>query len=308
MDIPESRPGEQASISSEEKFWAVISHLAVFAFGVGMFLPALGWADQRDRSNYASFQTLQALGYQSLGYTLWAIGWLLVMVVWAIVTAVSMRLGGGQIDSLSAIWAVVLLALCFVLLGLYLLFPLIGGIACARGRDFRYPILGNRLAKYIGYDASTPSASLISENEERFVASMGHFCIIFLLWGLFVPLGLWLMRQTRSSFLRFQCVQTTLYQALVTLISFGWIAAFMVSVFLAMSFAAGLKQATGLRLLLVAAFVLVGALLCIPLLQILGQWAGLRVLQGRNYHYPVLGRIVEHWLERRGPHAEKSNL
>jgi hypothetical protein len=35
--------------------------------------------------------------------------------------------------------------------------------------------------------------------------------------------------------------------------------------------------------------------LIIPLFHILGQWAGLRVLRGHNYRYPLLGK----WIEKR---------
>ena len=36
--------------------------------------------------------------------------------------------------------------------------------------------------------------------------------------------------------------------------------------------------------------------LIMPLFHILGQWAGLRVLQGHDYRYPLIGRLVENWL------------
>jgi uncharacterized membrane protein len=34
-------------------------------------------------------------------------------------------------------------------------------------------------------------------------------------------------------------------------------------------------------------------LMLVPLLHILGQWAGYRVLKGDDYRYPVIGRLVE---------------
>jgi uncharacterized Tic20 family protein len=46
--------------------------------------------------------------------------------------------------------------------------------------------------------------------------------------------------------------------------------------------------------LLIAAVIL----LVIPLFHILGQWAGYRVLKGDNYHYPVVGRLVERWMAK----------
>src|SRR5258706_15014326 len=72
--------------TSEEKFWAVLSHLSVFAGGIGLIIPTYGWAENRTKSNYAAFQSLQALGYQSLGYTLWTLLYLLVLIMLFLVT------------------------------------------------------------------------------------------------------------------------------------------------------------------------------------------------------------------------------
>ena len=40
-------------------------------------------------------------------------------------------------------------------------------------------------------------------------------------------------------------------------------------------------------------------ILFVPLLHILGQWAGYRILKGDDYHYPILGKRLEQWLARR---------
>src|SRR5574338_1079315 len=69
----------------EARIWASLSHLSALAFGMGIALPVIGWSDQRRKSNYASFQCLQALGYQSLGFTAWALSSLLAIVVTAVV-------------------------------------------------------------------------------------------------------------------------------------------------------------------------------------------------------------------------------
>src|SRR5574342_59844 len=85
-----SRPTEipmNTSPTTEERIWAVLSHLSSLAFGMGILLPILGWSEQRRKSKYASFQCLQALGYQSLGYTVWLLSYLLMSVVLIIVFA-----------------------------------------------------------------------------------------------------------------------------------------------------------------------------------------------------------------------------
>src|ERR1043165_8953429 len=69
------------SPNTEERIWAVFAHLSALALGMGLLLPIIGWSEQRRKSKYASFQCLQALGYQSLGYTVWLLAYLLVIVI-----------------------------------------------------------------------------------------------------------------------------------------------------------------------------------------------------------------------------------
>src|SRR6266540_725044 len=78
------------TLTTEERVWAVLSHLSALGFGMGILLPVIGWSEQRRKSKYASFQCLQALGYQSLGYTVWILSYLLVMIILIIIFAVTL--------------------------------------------------------------------------------------------------------------------------------------------------------------------------------------------------------------------------
>src|ERR1041385_8106821 len=69
------------SPTTEERIWAVFAHLSALALGMGLVLPVIGWSEQRRKSKYASFQCLQALGYQSLGYTVWILAYLVLISV-----------------------------------------------------------------------------------------------------------------------------------------------------------------------------------------------------------------------------------
>jgi uncharacterized membrane protein len=53
---------------------------------------------------------------------------------------------------------------------------------------------------------------------------------------------------------------------------------------------------------LLISFVLI---LLVPLLHILGQWAGYRVLKGDNYHYPLVGGLVNKWISKNSAMEEK---
>jgi uncharacterized Tic20 family protein len=290
--------------ASDEKFWAVLSHLAALAGGIGMVIPAFGWAESRKKSNYAVFQSLQALGYQSLGYTLWTLAYFVIVVLMVIVApppVQSAGYDGGQVGG----WLTVHILVAVGLYGIYLLFPLIGALMCALGRDFRYPLLGSRLARYLNYDANSPDAVLDEQHEERFAAAMGHFCVIFPLTGLLVPLALWVTQGARSRYMKFQALQTFVFQVVAALVTVALgVLALLVLVIALVPFLVALRTngqppIESLFGALIFLICLAVAVLVVPLFQILGQWAGLRILQGHNYRYPLIGRWAEHWLAHR---------
>src|SRR5512142_3008429 len=74
--------------NTEDRIWSILSHLSSLAFGMGIVLPIIGWSDQRRKSNYASFQSLQALGYQSLGFTIWILSYLVIVILAIVVLLV----------------------------------------------------------------------------------------------------------------------------------------------------------------------------------------------------------------------------
>lgn len=272
---------------------------------MGILLPVVGWSDQRRKSRYASFQCLQALGYQSLGYTLWLLSFLLIGIVLFVVLVLA--LGRVPNDSPSAntmngIWLTIFMIAFFGMFGVYFLLPIIAAISCSFGKDFRYPILGNRLANYLGYgQTEDESVWLIDEHEDRWVAAMCHMSVIIALWGILAPLAAWILQGKRSPFLKFQSLQITAYQVFVNVIYLGatFVTLFGASAFLAMTgLEGGPNQGSptsmaGLFIFGLAMLFAFLIFLILPLFHILGQWAGYRVLKGDDYHYPIIGKFVE---------------
>ena len=301
--------------STEERIWAVLAHLSTLAMGIGLPIPIVGWSQNRQKSNYASFQCLQALGYQTLGYTIWILTTLVVMVI----SIVGFLARIQSIDTFEAdlnAWAIGHSAFTFGLIALYFALPVIAAIACAFGVDFRYPIMGNRLARYLRYALALPSEEqtwLIDEHEERWVASMGHFSVIIVFWGLLAPIISWVMEGKRSLFLKFQSIQTVVYQIATLLLYFmaGFLYVFGLIVFVvtigfqgevALDSISGLIGAIVFLVSLLIAMLIV---LVVPLLHILGQWAGYRVLKGDEYYYPIIGRLIEKRMSKHTPTLEE---
>lgn len=302
------------SLTTEERFWAVLSHLSALAFGLGILLPILGWSEGRRKSKYASFHCLQALGYQSLGYTVWLLVYLLILViVIALVIVMSFRAeANGQVfDPLEGSLMALIVSSSFGFLLLYALFPIIAAVACALGRDYRYPVLGHRLAAYLGYEGADEASNLNEDHEERWVAAMGHFSVIIALWGLLAPLTAWILQGRHSMFLRFQSVQTTLYHVFVNLMYVVAGVFYVIGVILVFS-VLGLEGnaiisssagMVGIVLFFVTLLLAALIMLAVPFFHILGQWAGYRVLKGENYRYPLIGKWVDRWLASRTPLA-----
>ena len=298
--------------TNEDRIWAVIAHLSAIAFGMGILLPIIGWSEQRRKSNYTSFQCLQALGYQSLGYTVWFLIYLLVIFALVISMFIALPLaaeGNMKFDTIMLGWMIFFIVFVFGMLGLYLLLPVVAAVSCALGRDFRYPILGDRLARYLGYDPESNSEEqtwLIEDHEDRWVAAMGHFSILIMLWGMLAPLTAWILQGKRSLFLKFQSIQTLVYQAGVffVFLGAGFIAMAGMVIFPITMWASGSHDPNapmgmiGIVFLLLIMLIALAIILLIPLFHVLGQYAGYRVLKGDDYHYPVLGKLVEKWIAR----------
>lgn len=302
-------------LTTEERTWAVFSHLSALAFGMGILVPILGWAEQRRKSNYAAFQCLQALGYQSLGYTIWLVLYLLMSLIFLFVLILAAGLAGGNggaMDSVMGTWMATFLFFVFGFLGVYLLMPIVAAVACALGRDFHYPVMGKRLARYLGYAVSSDNEWLIEDHEDRWVSSMGHFSVIIPLWGTLAPSTAWILQGSRSLFLRFQSMQIFVYQVGVNIFYFGTMFVYFAGFFLfviILGLAGDVKLGSsasmfGLVLFIVFSVLALFIILLLPMLHILGQWAGYRVLKGDNYHYPLLGKLVGEWVSKQ----DKNNI
>jgi uncharacterized Tic20 family protein len=289
--------------SNEERIWAVGAHLSALAMGMGLLLPVVGWSEQRSKSKYASFQCLQALGYQSLGYTVWVLSALVIFIVLLFIALAEFGAAAASGEDITALLAptmVVHFVVMMGLIGVYFALPIIAAVACALGKDFYYPIMGKRLARYVGYASSIEQEGWIEEHEDRWVVSMGHFAVIIMLWGMLASLTAWILQSKRSLFLKFQSTQTLVFQVCVTLLFFGGILFYIAGAFVllgAIGLSGGAELTStgivGLVIFLIFLLIFLVILLIVPVFHIMGQWAGYRVLKGDNYYYPILGRLIE---------------
>ncbi|MBK9005851.1 MAG: DUF4870 domain-containing protein [Anaerolineae bacterium] len=298
--------------STEERVWAVLAHLSALVMGMGLILPIIGWAEQRRKSKFIAYQCLQALGYQTLGYTIWLLGYLLfitvIIVLMMIVAMVSPKDGDAFAASLVG-FNIFFFVFVIGSLGVYLLLPIIAAVACGMGKDFRYPIMGKRLAKYLEYNAESENG-LNEDHEDRWVAAAGHFSVILAFWGLLAPITAWILQGKRSAWLKFQSAQAIALHASVLILGIiagmfymvGMVAFIALTGFDPESVANSSAGLMGLVVMFGSMIVALLIALLVPLFHIAGQWAGYRVLKGDDYWYPIIGKLIarvippkEHW-------------
>jgi uncharacterized Tic20 family protein len=188
--------------------------------------------------------------------------------------------------------------------GIYFIGGAIGAVMSYLKKDFHYPWLGKRLQTYLHFDPST--GEIDEAMEERFVAAMSHGSAILMLWGVLTPLAVWITQKNRSPYLRFQGLQATVYQLLSI---FGYVA-FMaiyilmfVVVFAIVTFGSDSivngSDDTGtivtIVFLVMALVILLIAILfslALPTYHLFAMIAGIQILKGKNYRYPVLGNFI----------------
>jgi uncharacterized Tic20 family protein len=156
-------------------------------------------------------------------------------------------------------------------------------------------------------------AWLNEDCEFRWVAAMGHFSILIVIWGMLAPLTAWFLQGKNSLFLKFQSMQTLVYQAIATVLFFVGLFLYVFGLLLLVA-SMGVIGGTApnssigtIGILLLAIFLLISIvlILSVPLLHILGQWAGYRVLKGDAYRYPLIGRLVEQQISKQSILKEK---
>ena len=144
-NVVERQPG---TYTSEEKLFALLSHLSIFIGGV--LLPIIFWATQKDKSKFVAFNALQAIFYQ--------LSYIVITIVFAfafIAIYVFLGLGAGmlffsQSPDLAPLFSVfIMIGMIIFYLALFVvMFGFIGyaifvGIKSYQGELRKYPIIGN---------------------------------------------------------------------------------------------------------------------------------------------------------------------
>jgi uncharacterized Tic20 family protein len=291
--------------SSDEKIMAALAHGSVFLMFLGPIVPVIVWASQRKKSRYVSFHALQAMGYQALIFWVWIVVMILVVIFSALlIPLLGALMRDAQDPVIPFLFQIPIMLGIFGVMGLSFITGMAGAVYCLIGRDFRYPFLGKWLERYLSYepDSETP---IDETQEDNWVSGVCHATAVLQLWGVITPLIVWFSQRERSARLRFQSMQAFVYQLIAVAAYILGMAAYMVfffGLFFTMILGSSMSESRNIQgppALMMAVFFGVMILFWIfviiimPIYYLLAGWAGLRVLRGHHFRYPILGKIIE---------------
>lgn len=289
------------STTSEERLLAALAHGSVILSFFGPIVPALVWTFQRRKSPYVAFHALQAVGYQMLTFWVGMAAYLLFVLVFMLVAIPLMGFAASnsRFEMTPFILQGSMFFFMFGFMGIYTLLGIAGAVLCLLDKDFKYPILGKRLANYLGRGAN-PNDPLNTDKEDQWMAAMGHASAILMMWGLFTPFVVWLTQKDSSPRLRFQSLQAVIYQLLAVVGYFAFMALYMFMFFVLFAGAivmSGNPQDSagvifvliffGIMLIFMLAFSL-----ALPTYHLFAMIAGIQTAKGKDYHYPLLGKFL----------------
>lgn len=157
------------TISSEERLWAALSHATVLLFGWGLIGPVVVWVLQRRKSTYATFQALQALAYQMFFMLYWVVAVLcLSLLLFIFIFGFTLGLEGSASSEDPAFLFVsqfIYMIGMFAAAGVYGLLGLVGAGMCLAGKDFRYPLLGRWMERYLSRGVAVQPAPAPAQEE-----------------------------------------------------------------------------------------------------------------------------------------------
>jgi len=131
--------------------------------------------------------------------------------------------------------------------------------------------------------------------DERIMAALAHACAVLFGMGIVGAIVIWVTQKEKSRSVAFQALQATVYQGaglVVQLVIWGcWLTLYL------LSFIPLMSAPDEPPLFFLATIVLMLVPLGLLGLWIVGGlWGAVRTLQGREFHYAIIGQRLEHWL------------
>ena len=143
--------------SQNDKIMAALAHISAILPLMGVIAPIIIWATQKDKSEFVAFQALQAVVYQLAMILAWFVGMGCYMLsFFSTFLAIPFSASGSEFDPTVSPFFMLGFFIPFIILGvlflggaIFIIYGLVGAVLTFQGKDFRYFVIGNRLASYL---------------------------------------------------------------------------------------------------------------------------------------------------------------
>ena len=150
---------------------------------------------------------------------------------------------------------------------------------------------------------------IIPSPDESLLAALSHFL------GFLVALVIWVTQKDKSRFVRFQSLQAMAFDLVVSAITFLVVGGILLLTFGVLALGIGdiailgsqnnpAAEPIGVVVALMTALPFLIACIMIPFVVVLfvaRLLATIQTFQGKDFHYPWLGNVIERSLEQKGP-------
>ena len=152
---------EENSVTStptqSDKIMVALAHVSALLPFMGVIAPIVIWATQKDKSEFVAFQALQAVAYQLLMILAWFVGMGCYMLsFFSMFLTFPLTGSSSDVDPTASPIFMVVFLIPFIIFGAifiggaaFIIYGLVGAISTFQGKDFRYLLIGNRLANYL---------------------------------------------------------------------------------------------------------------------------------------------------------------
>ena len=141
---------ERVMVNQDERVLAALAHgsilLGLLTGGIAAAL--LIWLAQKEKSAYAAFQALQALGYQVVTFIVSLVSWVCWGLVWMAMLLLPLFANPEAYEEVppAGLWiGLLLIAVPIATHVLIVLYALWGAVRCLGGHDFTYAVIGRWL-------------------------------------------------------------------------------------------------------------------------------------------------------------------
>ncbi len=143
--------------AQNDKIMAALAHVSAILPFMGVIAPIVIWVTQKDKSEFVAFQALQAIAYQLIMIFAWFVGMGCYMLsFFSIFLTIPFAGGGGEVDPTVAPFFLTGFFIPFIIFGaifiggaIFIIYGIVAAISTFQGKDFRYIIIGSRLANYL---------------------------------------------------------------------------------------------------------------------------------------------------------------